>query len=146
MVEMFFFSRKCCVNCCPWGNKASKSPGITELILINESPAEQSSTWYQPSDVLSVPLSLWWGQNHITSWLCGLWNESGLASTPQQVLLWRIVCMQSTRAEIIDLRLWYSKPLIKLHRITFPVALIWVLELILIIDEGWVSVEIISQI
>ena len=37
---------------------------------LNESPAEQSAVWYQPSDTPSVPFSPQGGQNHITSWLC----------------------------------------------------------------------------
>ena len=37
---------------------------------LSESPAEQSATWYQPSDPPSVPFSPQGGQNHITSWLC----------------------------------------------------------------------------
>ena len=28
----------------------TKSPGIIESILLNESPAEQGAVWYQPSD------------------------------------------------------------------------------------------------
>ena len=46
------------------------SPGIIELMPLNESPAEQSAAWYQPSDTPSVPFSPQGGQNHITSWLC----------------------------------------------------------------------------
>ena len=33
----------------------TKSPGIIEFILLNESPAEPGAVWYQPSDTPTAP-------------------------------------------------------------------------------------------
>ena len=65
---------------------------ISEVILLNESPAEQSAAWYRPCYPISVLFSLMRSKPHnqLSVWV-SLRNVSMLASTVwiQKILKWR---------------------------------------------------------